>query len=137
MHSLLKIPLPVLLSKDLLGEGDEFRVLKLSSPKEEHLFFFFLLYLQSTVLQPHIQYLRGSVSKIPRSQEIEHCLQISPIPGILQRIKVVHEMAHAALPPVRILQLHKHSAGKAEDRLHLDPITVLLTLTTCNFFHLA
>jgi hypothetical protein len=33
------------------------------------------------------------------------------------------------------LELHKSRAGKAEDRLHLDHIRVLLTLNTCNCFH--
>lgn len=89
------------------------------------------------MLQPCILYLRRSGSIIPRSQEIEHCPQKSPIPGSLHRIKVVCVRAHAALPPVRSLQLHKRGAGEAGARLHLDPITVLLTLTTCNFFHLA
>lgn len=87
------------------------------------------------MLQPCILYLTRSVRIIPRSQGIERCLQTSPIPGILHRIKAVSVMAHAALAPVRSLQLHERRAGRAGDRLHLDPIRVLLTLSTCKFLH--
>lgn len=57
-----------------------------------------------------------------------------PTPRCLHKIQVVCVLAHAACPLLRILQLHKLGAGHAEDRLHLDPITALLTLTTCNCF---
>lgn len=75
--------------------------------------------------------MRKSVSKIPRSWEVERVLPLFH-PQKSSQNTVVCVSAHVALPTVGILQLQTATAGKAEGRLHLDHVRVVLTVNTRN-----
>lgn len=82
-------------------------------------------------------YLRKSV-KSRESSKSNIFFQFFLIPSILHRLKwfslcySVCCITSSQNSP----ELHKSRSGKAEDRLHLDHIRVLLALNTCNCLYL-